>query len=243
MIRHRSLTAFALALLTSSLIASVASAQDATDIVRRTDALMAPQSFEARMTMDVDRDDGTHRTYELTLHRRDDNSLVLFLAPDIEKGRKMLRRGDDIWMSLPNVKRPVRVSARQSLMGGDFNNADVLRLSLVKDYTAHLDKLEGSTAVITLNARDRGVTYARVVARIDVATGIPVRYDYFTESGKYVKTLEFSALKVMSDGDSRPATWNMTNLVTHRKSVMRVVDMDRNKSLPDADYTLGRFSR
>lgn len=242
MIRQHLLAAFVLALTLLS-FAPLAAAQDATEIVRKTDALMAPPTFEARMTMDVEREDGTRRTYELTLHRRDQASLVNFLAPDIEKGRKMLRRDDDIWMMLPNVKRPVRVGARQSLMGGDFNNADVLRLSLVNDYTSKLDKTEGDVATITLDARDRGVTYARVVARIDVKTGVPLRYDYYTESGKHVKSLEFLDVKPMSDGKSRPATWKMLNLVTNRASVMHITDLNGDRSLPEADFTLGRFSR
>lgn len=242
---RRTLTALPLAVALVLLSAAAAWGQgvDAAALLKRTDALMAPTTFEAQVAMEVDRDDGTTRTYEMTLHRRADNTLVLFHAPQIEKGRRILRRGDDMWMILPNVKRPVRVSARQSLMGGDFNNADILRLSLVDDYKATLKKAEGDAAEIDLEARDRGVTYARVVARIQISTGLPIQYDYFTESGKHVKTMKFEGARAMSDGVSRPGVWHMHNLVTGRRSVMRFTDLNSRKALPEAEFTLSGFSQ
>lgn len=225
------------------LVAQAGVAQPAGEIIARTDTLMSPEAFTAALSMNVERKGGKHRVYELTLHTRDDNSLVAFSAPAVEKGRQILRRGDDMWMMLPNVKRPVRVSAKQELMGGDFNNADVLRLSLVDDYDAKLVGEDSRAWSLVLKARNRSVTYDRVEARIDKQTNLPLEYAYFTQSGKKVKELHFGTVRKLEDGVARPTKWTMNNLITGRTSVVTLRGMTQS-SVPGANsFTLARLGR
>ena len=58
----------------------------------------------------------------------------LFLSPASEKGRSTLRLGDNMWLYIPNVGKPVRITSLQSVIGGVFNNADILALDYSDEY-------------------------------------------------------------------------------------------------------------
>ena len=59
-----------------------------------------------------------------------DKLVALFLDPPSDKGRATLRLGDNMWLYIPNVGKPVRITSLQSVIGGVFNNADILRAGL-----------------------------------------------------------------------------------------------------------------
>ena len=89
------------------------------------------------------------------------------------------------------------MGAKQNFGGGDFSNGDIFRLSLIDDYDP---TLLGEEAVrdapcykLDLKAKDRSVAYHRVVywVRSD-GTFFPVRADYYTLSGKRLKSLTLS---------------------------------------------------
>ena len=55
-----------------------------------------------------------------------ENSLVRFLSVR-SKGQSLLMRGDDMWLFLPAVARPVRITPIQRLLG-NVSNGDLARL-------------------------------------------------------------------------------------------------------------------
>ena len=70
------------------------------------------------------------------LKRDADKFRVWFSEPASVKGQEILRLGDNSWVYLPNLKRATRIANRDSFQGGDFNNADVLRVNYTVDYDA-----------------------------------------------------------------------------------------------------------
>jgi len=221
-----------------------ARAQTATEVIAKTDAIVSPQRFAAEAQLDVERDDGGRRVYSLQLYRRGKSTLLTFLAPAVEKGRRILRVEEDMWMMLPNVKRPTRVSAKQNFMGGDFNNNDVLRLSLTEDYTAEFGPGgDASQFRVILTARDRSITYAKVVALIDKATYLPTQYDYYTESGKLVKRMVFGDVGDRGDGVQSPRSWAMKNMVTGRSSYMTFQKVKANEGPGPEAFQLSNLGK
>ena len=69
-----------------------------------------------------------------TLKKGNDKIVSLFLSPASEKGRATLRLGDNMWLYIPNVGKPVRITSLQSVVGGVFNNADIMRLDYNVEY-------------------------------------------------------------------------------------------------------------
>jgi outer membrane lipoprotein-sorting protein len=164
------------------------------------------------MHMKVIRDDKVEAEYEMKVHKLDSQRMrIEFLQPVREKGRKILRVGDKMWMFLPDLGKPIVISARQSFLGSSFSNGDLLRTDLVADYTAapvREETLDGAAAqVLELRARSADVAYDRILLWIDKASKRPLRQEFFTLSGKRIKVMSYS----------KPVKFNGTEVNTMMK--------------------------
>src|SRR3989338_8522563 len=128
----RTIALLALAVL---LAASPAAALDGTEILKKVDANLQPESFESyRKLIDV-QPSGAKREFLLgTLKKGKDRIAALFLEPASEKGRATLRLGDNMWLYIPTVGKPIRITSLQSVTGSVFNNADIMRLDYHTEY-------------------------------------------------------------------------------------------------------------
>lgn len=194
---------FRCALLASLLLTSVAvSANDnATRILERSDAFRATfDAFVVRVKL-TNHDAGRvidEAEFEVSV--KADNSLVRFLSIK-SKGQSLLMRGDDMWLFLPSVARPVRITPIQRLLG-NVSNGDLARLRYTDDYTATMDgedTVDGQPCVVlNLQARRKAATYQRVRYVVRQSDARPVRAEYFLTSGKPVKRATFSELREMA---------------------------------------------
>src|SRR5262245_6626877 len=111
----------------------------ADELLAKYDAVMGPESFEAVTEMTAHREDGSTRTYKMRVLKGGRDKLrIWFLEPAAVRGQEMLRQGENLWVYLPNLKKPTRLASRESFQGGDFNNADVLRVNYQADYQAQV---------------------------------------------------------------------------------------------------------
>jgi outer membrane lipoprotein-sorting protein len=191
---------------------------DAPTILRRADraVLGATATYTLRMT--VVRPSKAERVVEMKGWKKgDDRGLVRYTAPPKERGTAYLRSGDSTWLYLPSAEKVVRVGAKQNFGGGDFSNADIFRLSLIEDYDPTLageEEVEGQPCYrLELKAKNRSIAYDRVVywVRTD-GTFYPVKADYYTLSGKNLKSLVLSQVKPLG-GRLRPTLLTMESRV------------------------------
>jgi outer membrane lipoprotein-sorting protein len=205
-------------LLAAAALGSAAPAPDAATILRRADRAVLGETAAYTLRMTVVRPNKPERVVEMKGWKKgDDQGLVRYTAPAKERGTAYLRSGDNTWLFLPSAEKVVRVGAKQNFGGGDFSNADIFRLSLVRDYLPALageETVEGQACYrLELKAKDRGVAYDRVVywVRTD-GTFHPVKADYYTLSGKNLKSLVVSAVKPLG-GRTRPTLLTMESRV------------------------------
>jgi hypothetical protein len=120
-----------------------------------------------------------------------ERTLVRFLDPR-ERGKFLLRRGDDLWFLAPGAKKPVRLKPSYRLRGNATLD-DVLGLRHAADYAiAGVDEIPDQGLVaFDLVARDRTAPYARVRYVVRRATSRPVRAEYRLPSGKTASEIEF----------------------------------------------------
>jgi len=204
-----------------------AAAPDPAAFIRRYDAVMAPPSYEATSKMSAWREDGTSRTYVMTVHKSGDDKVRLsFSAPKSAVGQEMLRQGDNLWVYMPSLKRAVRLASRESFMGGDFNNADVLRVHWQSDYEGKVVAQADGKIELELKAKVPDASWDRIrlwMSDVDAAASMPVRAEFYAASGKLLRTLEFADVRAFGKDKStaRPARLIMGNaLVPARKSEM-----------------------
>lgn len=224
--------------------AAAASTVNAEELLRKAGDALFPKDFTAKVELVSTAADGKATTYQMVLYKSgDDKTRADFTYPPLEEGRRMLRVGDQIWMYVTDLKRPVKMSPKQSLMGSDFNNGDLMRLSFTEDYIATVSSETATHIVLELKAKDRTVAYDRVLYTIEKSTLRSVRQEFYTTSGKLVKTLEFQEYKNYG-GFERPSVFIMTNaLATNQKSVMRYLEFQAGKTLPEAQFRPDAIAR
>ncbi|PKN45587.1 MAG: outer membrane lipoprotein-sorting protein, partial [Deltaproteobacteria bacterium HGW-Deltaproteobacteria-16] len=105
----RLLPAFLLLLLT---LAAPALALDGNAILAKVDRNLQPQSYEMYRKLINIEPDGTKKEFVLySLKKGDDKVVALFLSPASDKGRATLRLGDNMWLHIPNVGKPLRITS------------------------------------------------------------------------------------------------------------------------------------
>jgi outer membrane lipoprotein-sorting protein len=212
-------------LLTCTLLPlSVLAAEPSADeILTKYDAVMGPATFESQAEMTATREDGSTRTYGMRFLKRDaDKFRVWFSEPASVKGQEVLRLGDNAWVYLPNLKRATRIANRDSFQGGDFNNADVLRVNYRADYDATLVASPlPDTFALKLKAKTTETAYDSITLIVRKADLQPVRGEYYGTSGQLIRSATFSEWKEFDKGFTRPARIVMQNeVVKARKTEM-----------------------
>lgn len=217
---------------------------DATAVLKEVDARMAPASYEMYRKLINIEPDGKRKEFVLyTVKKGQDKMVALFLDPPSEKGRSTLRLGDNLWLYIPNVGKPIRITSLQSVVGGVFNNADLMRLDFSVEYTASVAGEEAEQYVLELKARGPAVAYDRLKMWVDKQTRVPITIEAYAASGLLIKTLHYSTIKDFGDGIMRPAMLETDSpLYKGYKSVM-LFDGIRPRDFPDEVFTLDYLPR
>ena len=163
---------------------------------------------------------------------------ILFLSPASEKGRSMLRLGDNMWLYIPNVGKPIRITSLQSAVGGVFNNADILRLDYAKEYNVQQTEESDKEYVLHLKAKTKTVAYNKLKMWVDKDKILPTRIECLTEASMLIKTIYFKQTKDFEDGIVRPSVIE-TDSPLHKgyKSVMIFAKM-KKRTFDDEVFTL-----
>lgn len=230
----------ALLLLVTSLPAH---ALDGDEVLRQVDSKLNPESYESYRKLINVEPDGKKKEYVLyTVKKGRDKLIALFLDPPSEKGRATLRLGDNMWLYIPGVGKPIRITSLQSVVGGVFNNADILNLDYSVEYK--VEKAEELTTEyrLDLKARTATVAYDRLKMRVDRATLAPTEIEAYAASGLLIKTLHFKDVKDFG-GIRRPAVMETDSpLYKGYKSVMIWANI-KARTLPDEVFTLDYLPR
>lgn len=181
---------------------------DAGELLEKADAIRFPrESFETFITVTnySGGERGDVREYQV-MSQGNENTIVLTQAPASERGQALLMRNRDLWIYLPSVSQPVRLSLSQRLTG-QVANGDLARANFAGDYTPTLagtEELDGvQTHVLELEAVDRGVTYARVRYWVSASDHRPVRAEFYALSGRLLKSCSYENFKLLA-GRERP---------------------------------------
>jgi len=157
-----------------------------------------------------------------------DKVLGSFLAPKTEVGRATLRIGDNMWLYIPNVKKPVRITSLQSVTGGLFNNSDIMGLDYSDEYDCIDIKLADGKYELELKAKTGAVAYEKLIVVADTETYTPERIDCHTSSGMLVKSLHFKNIIEFEEGFKRPSVVETDSpLFKGAKSIMIYSQMKR----------------
>jgi len=224
-------------------LAAPAFALDGLAILKQVDKNLQPESFESYRKLINIEPNGAKREFLLyTLKKGNDKIVSLFLSPASEKGRATLRLGDNMWLYIPNVGKPVRITSLQSVVGGVFNNADIMRLDYNVEYDVQKIDEEKSEYVLDLKAKTTTVAYDKLKMWVDKKTIVPTKVECYAATGLLIKTLYFKERKSF-EGIVRPSIIETDSpLYKGYQSILAYANV-KKRIVPDEVFTLEFLSK
>jgi len=232
-----------LAMNTSFLFAQDIS-EEGNKLLQEIDRNLTPQSFESLKKIINIEPNGTEKEFVLfVLKKGNDKMITTFLSPKSEVGRSTLRLDENMWLYIPNVGKPMRITSLQSVIGGIFNNSDIMQL----DYTAEYDVIEmtneNNEILLNLKAKTTSVAYDKLKMWVNTKHKTPSKIECYTASGMLIKTLNFKEIKDFGNGIIRPSVLE-TDSPLHKdyKAVMIYASIKPRK-IDDEVFTLNYMGK
>ena len=222
-------------------VGALAAEIDANRLLEQADAVRFPrESFETEIT--VSNFSGTKPGDEFkfqVMSRGNENTIVLTTSPASDRGQAMLMRGRDLWVFMPSVSQPVRLSLSQRLTG-QVANGDLARANFASDYHPKLlrtETIDNETYnVLELIAVDRSVTYQKVVYWVRQKDNWPFKAEFYSLSNRLLKVCKYENFQTM-EGRPRPTRLVMEDaLKAGNVSVLEYNSM-KLRDLPDKIFT------
>lgn len=177
----------------------LASEIDADELLRAIDRNIWSETkyIEGRLVIDNGRRERT-LGFEAWLEGVE-KSYTNYVSPPRERGTKMLKIQDKLWMYTPDTDRKILIAGhllRQSMMGSDLSYEDMMEdRKLSQSYSASVEKVEPvdgyNSAVLFLQAHDEGITYQTRRLWTNADKKIIVREERYAKSGKLLKRVEY----------------------------------------------------
>ncbi len=178
------------------------------DILNQIDSNMLYEKRTATASMTIQRPRRPDKVMEMTVYSEGlDRAAIEFTAPAREKGTRILKLEDNLWIYMPSTEKVMKISGhmlRQSMMGSDFSYEDSVRNESLDDlYTAELvgeEDINGRPCwVIKTSSKKQDVSYPFQKLWVDKEWMIPVKEELMALSGKVVKEVELGDVKQFGD--------------------------------------------
>ncbi len=223
----------------SLLFAAPAFAIAPNQLLEQVDRNLSPDSYETYRKLINIEPDGRKKEFILfTVKKGRDKVAALFISPASEKGRSTLRLEENMWLYIPNVGKPIRITSLQSVVGGVFNNSDILRLDYAAEYNVvQMDDM-GNEYVLHLKAKTKTVAYDKLKMWVDKNKILPRKIDCLTEASMLIKTIYFKKTEDFGGGIVRPSVVETESpLYKGYKSIMIFAKI-KERELKDEVFTL-----
>ncbi len=186
-----------------ALITFASVAQDANGILEKVDENMSSENrvFESTMTIHGKRNSRSISSRSWSVGT--EKSFTEYLSPATEKGTKMLKVQNQLWIYSPSTDRTIQISGhllRQSVMGSDLSYEDMMEdRKLTEVYMAKVigeEKFEErNTVVLELTAKVDDVAYYKQKMWIDTERYVPLKQELYARSGQLLKRMELKDVK------------------------------------------------
>lgn len=234
------------------LVVNSASAQNATEIIKKANDKMQGESNQAEMVMKIVRPDWSREITMKSWTKGTDYSLVLITAPARDEGTAFLKREKELWNWQPTIDRVIKMPPSmmmQSWMGSDFTNDDLVRQSsVVEDYTHEVVKDtvidERETWKIELTPKENApVVWGRIEAYIDKKDYLQLMFNYYDEEGYLINTMKMSEIREMGGRIIPTVTEMIPTENPEQKTVIVYKDLQFNVPIEDSFFSIQRMKR
>jgi outer membrane lipoprotein-sorting protein len=179
------------------------------------------------------------------LSKGNDNTVLMVMEPAIDRGQIMLMKGRELWVFLPNLSQPVRLSLAQRLTG-QVANGDLARANFAGDYAPKLlrtEKVDGEDCyVLELTAVDRTVPYHRVLYWVKQKGHFPHKAEFYSLSDRLLKTARYEGYQQLA-GRLRPSKLVLQDALRKGEESVLTYSGMVLRDLPDKIFTRDYLKR
>lgn len=216
-------------------------------ILEKTDKIRFPrESFQVDVSVNTTASNKQVETRKYRiLSKGNENSIVMTTEPASERGQTMLMRGRELWIFMPSVSQPIRLSLSQRLTG-QVANGDIARANFSGDYNPTLLRIEAINGenyyVLELIGVDRSVTYQKILLWVQQSNYWPYRAEFYSLSDRLLKTSNYENFEMIL-GQLRPTRLVMEDAL--RKDEVSVLEYSAMelRDLPDKFFTKNYLKR
>ncbi len=126
-----------------------------------------------------------------------------YLSPEREKGTKMLKLDNRLWIYSPSTDRIIQLSGhllRQSVMGSDLSYEDMMEEQKLSEI--YYCNILGEESIqnrncwkLELVAKKEDVSYHKRILYIDQSWFVPLKSELYAKSGELLKRTTFNEIK------------------------------------------------
>ena len=219
-------------------------AQDANKLLKEVDDNLMPESYESIRKLINEEPDGSKKEFTFyTVKKGKDKVAMLYLSPASEKGRSTLRLGENMWLYIPSANKPIRITSLQSVVGGVFNNADIMQLEYSTEYDATYSKGTDKEYILDLKAKNKTVAYDKLKMWITKVDKTLRKVEAYSASGMLIKTLEFKDDKNFGGGLNRPSVIDTYSPLYKGYRSLMIYQTIKKRNLPNEVFTQNYMSR
>ncbi len=173
------------------------------EILKRVDANIGSDNKISIAEMIIHGKRGSRSMKSKSWMMGEEKSFTEYLAPAREKGTKMLKLEDQLWIYIPSTDRTIKISGhmmRQSVMGSDLSYEDMMEdPELLNLYDANVIEeetfLDRPCWVLELTAKVEDISYHSRKIWVDKERYVSLKEERFARSGKLLKIFEVKEVK------------------------------------------------
>jgi outer membrane lipoprotein-sorting protein len=203
-----------------------------------------PESYEANRKIVNEEPNGSKKEFTFyAVKKGKDKIAMIYLLPASEKGRATLRLGENMWLYIPSANKPIRIPSLQSVVGGVFNNADIMQLEYSTEYEAAHSQGTEKEYLLDLKAKNKTVAYDKLKMWITKDKKILRKVEAYSASGMLIKTLEFKEDKNFGGGLIRPSVIETYSPLYKGYRSLMIYQTIKKRQFPDEVFTLNYMGR
>jgi len=198
-------------------ITSILFAQDAKEIIKKSDELIKSKSSYAEVSMTIIKTDWSRTVGMKMWALEPDYAIIYVTEPARDKGTVTLKRKKEVWNWIPTAQKVIKIPPSmmlQSWMGSDFTNDDLVKeSSLINDYSHTIAGEENFNdydcyKIESIPKPDAGVVWGRLLTWIAKEEFFQLKVEFYDEDDFIVKSYLGSDIKELG-GRTIPVHWEM----------------------------------
>ncbi|MEI6972251.1 MAG: outer membrane lipoprotein-sorting protein [bacterium] len=232
------------------LISTAAEPESAEVVLGKYRAASIPASMHARIRVVATNsaEEGVQESLIEMFCRKKDEFFLRYLEPERQRGTAILKTGDEVWMILPNMTKPTKMSKRSLVTSMDMMRIGYLMsMGNPEDYAATITGSEDVDGVpchiLDLKASGHNSPFDRAKIWVRSKDYMGGKAEYYTRSGKLMLTIVNDKFKSVK-GVCYPAETTIVNpLLKGEKTVVAFEEVEFDGEMPEELFVRENLSK